>query len=106
MTQQSSKNSITEAALRALIGGDPAVSVEVLGGERGFRVRMAIGSASYELASSRGQSRVFASIDTVALFLRGLGVPRFAVDVSDYRAGRIRGARPDRAAALRGVVQK
>lgn len=36
------------------------------------------------LRTQRGQTRVFSSLDTVALFVRGLGLNRFTVDLAGW----------------------
>jgi hypothetical protein len=97
---------VGEATLRELstsgIGLRPMV-VAVPDG--GFALVFAYGAAGREvcrvLGTSRGPVRRFGSIDTAGSFLRDLAVNRFSVDLADYRPGRVRGPRPDRAEALR-----
>jgi hypothetical protein len=55
------------------------------------------------LGNTRSGSRVFASLSTVAMLLKRLGFDRFVVDASQYVPGRVRAARPDRAAAMKAV---
>jgi len=72
-----------------------------MGKGSGFAVVVTLGSAEKILMTSRGRTRLFASLDTAATFVKDIGVSQFEVDVSRYEPGRLRSARPDRAAALR-----
>ena len=54
------------------------------------------------LANARGAARLFASLSTVAALLQKLGHPRFDVDATAFRRGRIRAAQPERSAAMKG----
>ena len=77
------------------------VRAVVRGAERGFLVVVRIGEQERTLERARGGPRLFASLDTAASFVREIGLPQFEVDMSDYQPGRLRGARPDRAEALK-----
>lgn len=55
------------------------------------------------LSNSRGGSRVFASLETIAMLLKRLGFDHFCVDAATYVQGRVRAARPDRALAMKAV---
>jgi hypothetical protein len=92
---------IKEPVLRELIQASAAVSATVSGRERGFAVLVHLGTSDKLLATSKGVVRLFASLDTVCSFVKDLGLERFEVDMSGYQPGRLRGARPDRAEALR-----
>ena len=94
--------SIREPVLRELIeasGG--SISATVTGRDRGFALVVHLGSSDKILATSRGAIRLFASLDTASTFVKDLGIERFEVDMRDHQPGRLRSARPDRAAALR-----
>ncbi len=53
------------------------------------------------MANTRGAERLFASLETVALLLRRMGMNHFEVDVTHYETGRIRAAQPERSAAMK-----
>lgn len=92
---------LKETTLKELIGANSIESVCVVGQKGGFAVTVRCGQNERTLAGTRGEVRRFASLDTATALLRKLGIPKFQVDVVTYEPGRIRGARPDRAEALR-----
>jgi hypothetical protein len=94
-------NTIREPVLRELVQASSQVRATVTGREKGFAVLIHVGEAEKTLATSRGSVRLFASLDTAGAFIRDLGIPRFEVDMTRHRPGRLRKARPDRAEALR-----
>ncbi len=92
---------IREPVLRELVQASGTVGTTVVGKGNGFAVVVKLGATEKTLVTSRGQVRLFASLDTAASFVRDMGISRFEVDMNRYERGRLRGARPDRAAALR-----
>lgn len=92
---------IREPVLRELIQASSGVSATIFGRECGFALVVHIGSVERVLATSRGGTRLFASLDTACSFVKELGLERFEVDMTEYQPGRLRGARPDRAEAMR-----
>lgn len=92
---------IKETVLRELIQASADVSARIVGKESALTIIVRLASGEKTLVTSRGTVRQFASIDTAASFLGELGLVRFEIDVSHYRPGRLRRARPDRAEALR-----
>jgi len=60
-----------------------------------------VGEQERTLETARGATRLFASLDTAASFIRDIGLPRFVVDMTEYQPGRLRRARPDRSEALK-----
>lgn len=92
---------IRETVLRELIQASATVGASVVGKGNGFALVFKLGATEKTLVTSRGQVRLFASLDTAGLFVRDVGISRFEVDMSRYEPGRLRSARPDRAAALR-----
>jgi len=97
---------VTEATLRELVLAGSLQQVTVIGDGPGFAVEVAYGAERRMLGTARGEIRLFAALNTVAEFLRGIGVSRFDVDVSHYSPGRLRAARPDKADALRRTRTK
>ncbi len=67
----------------------------------GWGVIVTCGKTARPLAAQRGKVRLFSKLETVAVYLRGIGIPRFDVDVVDYDPERARRARPDRSEALK-----
>lgn len=104
LTCVESPKAVTETALRHLIDMEAVKSVTVVGVARGFTVDLSSGTGTPKrLTTVRGKARHFASLDTAGTFLKGLGVTNFSVEMSGYQPGRLRGARPDRAVALRNT---
>ncbi|WP_298826406.1 hypothetical protein [uncultured Piscinibacter sp.] len=98
---------LQEAALRRLIQAGAVTDLVVRGQVGGFVIETVIGLDGTRVAvlgNTRKGSRVFASVTTVAMLLRRLGIDRFTVEAAHYVPGRTRSARPDRAAAMRSVV--
>jgi hypothetical protein len=97
---------IKEPILRELLLAAEQVRATASGRENGFALVFLVGNAERTLATSRGSVRLFASLDTAGAFVRELGIPRFEVDMTSHQPGRLRGARPDRAEALRHTRTK
>ncbi|WGS50150.1 hypothetical protein LFL96_01175 [Paraburkholderia sp. D15] len=95
------ENTIVEATFRELLVANSIDSVAAVGREGGFVVTIGYGGTERILASARGSARVFPNLTKLATFLRNLGAATFIVKTEGYVTGRVRKARPDRAAALR-----
>jgi hypothetical protein len=78
----------------------------VVGKRAGFGIVVRLGGGDRSLGTTRGEERLFANLNTAALFLRDVGLPRFEVDITEFEPGRLRKARPDRADALRKTRTK
>jgi len=92
---------IREPTLRELIKANSIGSALAVGQFGGFALAVQCGDTQRYLGSTRGSMRIFPNLNTLTSFLRKLGISRFEVDAGDYRPGRVRAARPDRAEALR-----
>lgn len=92
---------LQEGALRALLAAKATTGVTAVGIDGGFVVLISLGDGKATLANARGEQRTFASLSTLASLLARLGCPRFDVDTSVYRPGRIRPAQPERSAAMK-----
>src|SRR5581483_6219719 len=93
---------IKEPMLRELIQTSLAIGATVTGQEKGFSVVVKIGNNGTKLlATSRGEVRLFASLDTAGQFIKNVGLSKFEVDMNGYEKGRLRKPRPDRAEAMR-----
>lgn len=97
---------IKEPVLRELIQVTGQVSATIAGEQSGFALTFQIGDAEKTLLTARGSVRKFASLDTAGAYVRDLGIPRFAVDMTGHEPGRLRRPRPDRAEALRHTRTK
>lgn len=95
-------NLITETALRHLVDMQALGAVVVTGVPRGFTLMVQSGAGvAKTLQTVRGEVRCFASLDTAGAFLKDVGLTNFVVETSGFEPGRLRGARPDRSAALK-----
>lgn len=95
---------LPEAALRELVAGGLVTYFVARGREGGFTLEAQMGTEPDKtviLGNSRSGARLFASLSTVALLLRRLGINRFTVEASQFRPGRLRAARPERSAAMK-----
>ena len=98
---------ISETALRHLVDMQALGGVTVIGVPRGFTVNVQSGAGvAKTLQTVRGEIKRFASIDTAGAFLKDIGLTNFVVETSGFEPGRLRSARPDRAAALRTTRTK
>lgn len=97
---------IKEPALRELVAASAVRSATITGQHGGFVVTVSYGSGDRTLATTRGGIRLFATLDTAGAFVRGLGLPRFEVDLTQYEPARLRKPRPDRAEALKRTRTK
>ncbi len=95
------KQTVKESGVRALMDMRADVSVTARGLDGGFAIYISNKDAERMLCTSKGDARLFASLNTTAAFLRRLGIARFDVDASQFKPGRLRKARPDRSIALR-----
>ena len=92
---------LKEAALRELISARMVSNVLARGITGGFTLEVTIGGGTALLASSKGDVRTFASIETMSVMLKRMGVNTFTVDTTNYEAGRIRAAQPERSKAMK-----
>jgi len=97
---------IKEPVLRELVQASAVAGATITGQEKGFSVSVHCGNGDRTLATTRGAVRLFATLDTAGAFIRGVGLPRFEVDMTGHEPGRLRKARPDRAEALRHTRTK
>lgn len=97
------KDSVTikEHVVRELVQVADQVHAVAIGVQGGFALHFQFGDSDKTLVNSRGAIRLFASLNTAGAFVQSVGLERFEVDMTDHEPGRVRGARPDRAEALR-----
>ena len=87
--------------MRELVQATDQIHAVASGAQGGFALHFQFGDSDKTLVTSRGAIRLFASLNTVGAFVQSVGLGRFEVDMTDHEPGRLRGARPDRAEALR-----
>lgn len=65
-------------------------SAHVIGHDRGWSVIVKFGMTERVLAAQRGsQVRVVRKLETLVVYLKGVGIPRFEVDAVNYDLGSI-----------------
>ncbi|MDQ0470246.1 hypothetical protein [Labrys wisconsinensis] len=100
-----SAETIDHVTLTRLVEAGAVRSTRVVGQDGGWAVRIGYGTAERALAAQRSHRvRLFKRFETLASYLKGVGISRFDVDVTDYASEAVKTrARPDRAEALRRV---
>lgn len=99
---------INELTLRELAGAKSLGGAVATGQHGGFSVTVQYGMTETQrlLATARGETRMFSNLNTLARFLRKLGITHFEVDTSNHEPARLRAARPDRAEAMKRTRTK
>ena len=92
---------INHSALAKLIESGAVQAAHVVGRSGGWGINVKCGRTLRPLAAQRGELRLFSKLETVAAYLKGIGIARFDVDVLGYDSEHVRRARPDRADALK-----
>ncbi len=87
--------------LRELIAAGSVRSATLLGQRGGYTVLVSVGTQERVLANRAGSARLYARLDTAAKDLHAWGLAEFDVNVANYQPGRLRPARPDRAAQMK-----
>lgn len=95
---------VNESTLRDLASAGVLEAVTAAPRAGGFEVRDRFGNAEPALGNTKGEAKLYASLDdTIAVQLLKLGVKTSVVNAEGYKPGRVRGPKPDRAEAMRGV---
>jgi hypothetical protein len=92
---------INHNALAKLVESGAVRAAHVVGRSGSWGIIVKCGRTVRPLAAQRGKVRLFSKLETVAAYLKGIGIARFDVEVQGYDAERARRSRPDRAAALK-----
>ena len=92
---------INHSALAKLVESGAVRAAHVVGRSGGWGIIVKCGRTVRPLAAQRGKVRLFSKLETVAAYLKGIGIARFDVDALGYDAEHARRTRPDRAAALK-----
>ena len=92
---------ITLRTFTELVAAGSDCKVSLVGQNAAFRILIRYGTAESVLSGVRGSPRLFSSLNTAVAYLAKLGIVVFEVDATDYKPGRVRPPRPDRAEALK-----
>jgi hypothetical protein len=94
---------IDHATLTKLAEAGVVRSAHVVGQDGGWGIVVKYGTTERALAAQRShQLRIFRKLDTLADYLKGVGIPRFDVDAENYDPDSVAVTRrPDRAAAMK-----
>ncbi|MCE4289825.1 hypothetical protein LYZ96_12035 [Xanthomonas hortorum pv. vitians] len=99
-----SASAISITTLAALASAGVLRTVQLVGQVGGYAVMVRVGQTEKQLTGQRGEPRVFASLDTAAAQLLGLGVTVFEVLPANYvRAPKV--YRRGRPAALKELAK-
>lgn len=85
---------IDHGTLRRLVDAGAHVGAEVVGGAGGWGVVINYGRASQTLAATRGRPRTWRQFETLAGYLKELGIVEYRVNTAEFEPGAA-AARPD-----------
>jgi len=91
------EEAIDHRTLAKLVESGVVRAARVISRAGGWGIIVTCGKTARPLAAQRGKARLFSKLETVAVYLREIGIPRFDVDVVDYDPERARRTRRDRA---------
>ena len=80
----STEKTIDHGTLRRLVDAGAAIGAEVVGGAGGWGVVINYGRASQTLAVTRGEPRTFRKFETVASYLKDLGIVDLRVHTAEF----------------------
>jgi hypothetical protein len=81
---------IDQKTLSSLIEAGVSPAARAVGQRGGWGVLFRYGMTERPLATQRGNPRVFAKFETLASYLRGLGIKRFDVDATEFDPDELR----------------
>jgi hypothetical protein len=84
---QTTPQTIDHSTLQRLIGAGASVAAEVIAGAGGWGVVINYERARQTLAATRGKPRTFRQFETLASYLKGLGIVAYHVNASAYEPG-------------------
>lgn len=82
----SSDKTIDHGTLRRLVEAGATVGAEVVGGAGGWGIVINYGRASQTLAVTRGEPRTFRKFETLASYLKELGITDLRVHTAEFEA--------------------
>ena len=87
---------IDHGTLRRLVDAGTHVGAEVIGGTGGWGLVINYGRASQTLSATRGQPRTWRQFETLAGYLKGLGITEVHVNTAEFEPGSSTGKRDKR----------
>ena len=96
---QTPDKTIDHSTLRRLVDAGANVGAEVVGGADGWGVVISYGRASQTLAATRGAPRTWRQFETLAGYLKGLGIVEYRVNAAEFATGAAAGKPDDKRSA-------
>lgn len=96
---QTPDKTINHSTLRRLVDAGANVGAEVVGGADGWGVVIRYGRASQTLAAARGAPRTWRQFETLAGYLKGLGIVEYRVNTAEFAQGVVAGKPDDKRSA-------
>jgi hypothetical protein len=93
---QTPDKTIDHSTLRRLVDAGAHVSAEVIGGAGGWGVVISYGRASQTLAATRGAPRTWRQFETLAGYLKELGIVEYRVNTAEFAPGAAAGKQDDK----------
>ena len=90
------EKTIDHHTLRRLVDAGAHVGAEVVGGAGGWGVVINYGRASQTLAATRGAPRTWRQFETLAGYLKALGIVEYRVNTAEFAPGTAAGKRDDK----------
>jgi hypothetical protein len=84
---QTPDKTIDHSTLRRLVDAGADVGAEVVGGAGGWGVVISYGRASQTLAATRGAPRTWRQFETLAGYLKELGIVEYRVNTAEFAPG-------------------
>jgi hypothetical protein len=84
---QTPDKTIDHGTLRRLVDAGAHVGAEVVGGTGGWGVVISYGRASQTLAAARGTPRTWRKFETLAGYLKELGIVEYRVSTAEFEPG-------------------
>ena len=81
------EKTIDHSTLRRLVDAGAHIGAEVVAGAGGWGVVINYGRASQTLAATRGQPRTFRQFETLAGYLKELGIVEYRVNTAEFAPG-------------------
>lgn len=96
---------IDHSALVKLVESDAVSAIHIVAKQGGWAIQVQHGSKKHSLAAQRSQQiRLFKRLETLVIYLQGIGINHFDVDASSYDPLQVKTySRPDRSDAMKQV---
>jgi hypothetical protein len=103
---QIASQTIDHAGLRRLLSTGATVGAEVVAGSGGWGVIIRCGRVSQQLAATRGAPRTFRQFETLAGYLKELGITEYHVDAAEFEVGSSRAGPNDKRSSMASARMK